>query len=240
VNRRAEVNAGFTLLEVLVSISIFAIIGLGANQLLRSVIDTQSRVRLSSEEFRDVSRAFNVIGRDLSQMLQRGVRDEYGEPLPPLMVSTGPYLVEFTRAGWNNPIHAPRSEIQRVAYHVEDEVLYRMFWLVLDRAEDSEPISQKLLSDVIDFRVSVMDREGESADSWPAFDSTELLPPGVELVLETASMGAIRRVYALTDLPTVVVRPGGDRPRDGDSAEDTDAVDDGQNDINTDEVDDNQ
>ena len=38
-------NRGFTLLELLVSISIFSIIGLGANQMLRTVMDSNERVR---------------------------------------------------------------------------------------------------------------------------------------------------------------------------------------------------
>ena len=51
---------GFTLLEVLVATSIFAIISLVSTQLLRSVIKTESIVNLSNKSINGVVRALNV------------------------------------------------------------------------------------------------------------------------------------------------------------------------------------
>ena len=160
-------NSGFTLLEVLVAVSIFAVIGLGANQMLRTVVQTHEVTRDSNLRFNALMRAMNRIERDMSQLVQRGIRDEYGEPRPPLMVATGDYLVEFSRTGWNNPAQLPRSSLQRVAYELEDEELRRHFWLVMDRAEDSEPVTQVLLTEVKDFRVNLLDEEGDTSDLWP-------------------------------------------------------------------------
>lgn len=193
---------GFTLLEVLVAISIFAIIGLSANKMLRTIIDTQTRVKADNEAFVGLSRALAMIERDVSQAVVRGVRDEYGEPLSPLMMGENLYALEFTRAGWNNPARHPRSELQRVAYQVEDEILYRHFWLVLDRAEDSEPQTQLLLRDVQGFSVNALDLEGETDEIWPPLDDKTIFPPAIEVILETSSIGEIRRVYGLTELPT--------------------------------------
>jgi general secretion pathway protein J len=213
---------GFTLLEVLVAISIFAIIGLGANTVLRTVIDTQSRVKTDSDAFSDLSRALAMIERDLSHVVARGVRDEYGEPLSALMIGEGLYAIEFTRAGWNNPARHPRSELQRVAYQVEDEILYRYFWQVLDRAEDSEPQKQLLLRDVQGFRVNAMDLEGETDDSWPPLDANAVFPTAIEISLESVSSAEIRRVYGLTDLPAGGGR--GNSDNDKDSEEDRGSV----------------
>ena len=210
---------GFTLLEVLVAISIFAIIGLGANQMLRSVIDTQSRVRAGNETFASISRTLTVIHRDLTQVIPRGVRDEYGEPMAPLVIGQGAYALEFTRTGWNNPARHQRSEVQRVAYGVEDDTLYRYFWLVLDRAEDSEPRSQILLRNIDGFSASVVDLEGETADAWPELDSNQVLPPGLEITIDVEPIGEIRRVYAMTDLPRSL-RDGSGQGRDQESDED--------------------
>ncbi len=190
---------GFTLLEVLVAVSIFAIVGLGANKLLRTVIDTQARVSDSNDALSDLTRAFSVLEKDLGQVVPRSVRDEYGERLPPMMVGTGTYVVEFTRTGWNNPTQSPRSDMQRVAYHLDGEVLYRSFWLVLDRAEDSVARSQVLLRNVADFRVNVMDREGNTTDLWPDSESTIELPPSIEVIVETRITGEMRRYYAMTE-----------------------------------------
>lgn len=212
---------GFTLLEVLVAIFIFAIIGLSANQMLRSIIDTQSRVRAGNETFASISRTLTVIHRDLTQVIPRGIRDGYGEPMGPLVIGQGPYVLEFTRTGWNNPARHQRSEVQRVAYGVEDDTLYRYFWLVLDRAEDSEPRSQILLRNIEGFSASVVDPEGETADAWPELDSNQVLPPGLEITIDVEPIGQIRRVYAMTDLPQSL--PGGfgqGRDQESDEGED--------------------
>ena len=223
---RSRTTSGFTLLEVMFAVSIFALIGLGAYQLLRTVIDTQARVNVNNETITRLSRVFNVIEGDLSQVVQRGIRDEYGDSLPPLMVGdgtstsgfsqtvdTGTPIIEFTRTGWNNPMQFPRSDMQRVTYRLQDvdeqmqdvdeqkKVLQRIFWLVLDRVPESEPVIQTLLHDVVDFRVYVLDYEGEQYSLWPDQDSTDIMPRALEIILETKSLGEIRRIYALPDVP---------------------------------------
>jgi general secretion pathway protein J len=202
-------NRGFTLLEVLVAMSIFAIIGLGANKMLRTIIDTHEITTTKNGELTSIVRVFNVMERDFSQIVSRPVRDEYGESMEPLMVGGGQYFVELTRTGWNNPAQVKRSVLQRVAYEIEDEKLIRRFWLVLDRAQDSESISQQLLDGVKGLRINLLDQEGEGADSWPDSDGESALPLAVEVLLETESMGEIRRVFSLTNSAIIIERNSG-------------------------------
>ncbi len=191
---------GFTLLEVLVAISIFAIIGLGAHQLLTLVIDSHARARSISHNYADAAKVMIAIERDLSQIVGRSVRDEYGEPIPALMVATGVYGLEFTRSGWNNPVGLPRSSLQRVAYELTpDGTLVRHLWRVLDRAEDSTPVSQVLLGEVEDFQVYVYDKDGAATDVWPDFDSSTQLPVAIEVLLTNDAMGELRRFVPLVE-----------------------------------------
>ena len=89
----------FTLLEVLVAMAIFAIIGLGANEMLRSIIRTHDRVRQVTDTLGQLSMALVVIQRDVAEIVPRGIRDENGDPQPPLMVGTGTYSMEFKSLG---------------------------------------------------------------------------------------------------------------------------------------------
>lgn len=215
-NTKVNKFRGFTLLEVLVAMSIFAMIGLGANKMLRTMINTHEITRANNRSITSMVRVFNMMERDFSQIVMRRVRDGYGEPLEPLMIGTGPYLVELTRTGWNNPAQVKRSVLQRVAYQLEDKKLIRHFWLVLDRAQDSEPVSQELLTDVEDFRINLLDEEGKGTDSWPDLDASSALPLAVEILLETEYMGEIRRVFALTSTVKPITRnQAGDGNRDG-------------------------
>ena len=206
---RASKTFGFTLLEVLVAMSIFAVIGLGANQMLRTMIDTHEATKNVNAEMNALLRFFSMVERDFSQYVPRKVRDEYGEPMESLMVNSGEYPLELTRSGWNNPAKIARSELQREAYSLEDKELRRLYWLVLDRAEDSEPIEQLVLEGVTDFQVNLIDDRDERTDSWPSFDAQSNSPVSLEVLIETESSGQIRRLYALAGLAKSITTPDG-------------------------------
>lgn len=199
---RASQN-GFTLLELLVAISIFSILGLSAYQLLQTVSTSHDKVRDSSAVHTDLNLAFAFIQRDLTQFTFRPVRDAYGDPQAPLVFNGDEYLVEFTRGGWNNPTGRPRSRLQRVAYSLdyEEKTLTRHFWEVLDRAEDSEPRQQIIMTGVTDFAVSGISEENlEGGDSGFDLEVAEsALPVAVEVTVVTDDMGEVRRVFQLVD-----------------------------------------
>lgn len=216
-------DRGFTLVEVLVSLWIFSMIGLAAHLMLRTVIDSHDRTETARESLSDLMRAMTVMEADLSQIVPRGIRDGFGDPQPPLAVPADETLIEFTRGGWRNPLRANRSNMQRVSYNVEDEQLIRRFWYVLDRAEDSEPVEQVLLDGVLDLRISVADEAGEQGTTWPSFSTKTPLPMSMELIVDTEAMGEMRRVVTFV-APALEVQtqgpgnagPGGE-PGDGEA-----------------------
>lgn len=200
---------GFTLLEVLVAMAIFAIIGLGANELLRTISHTHDRAKQITDSLNQLSMAFVIMERDITEIVPRSIRDQNGDPLPPLMVGTGKYLMQFTRTGWNNPTGLARSDMQRIAYQLTDKgVLQRKMWLVLDRAPNSKPITQVLLNGVKDVRVSLLLADGNSATTWPDSNKPMQLPAAVELTIDTKSLGELRRVFALVDNPETPQQAG--------------------------------
>lgn len=194
---------GFTLLELLVSISIFSILGLSAYQMLQTVIESNDRVRSASEGATSLNLAFSILQRDFNQFVPRQIRDQYGDPLAPLVFENEDYVVEFTRGGWSNPAGRSRSRLQRVAYSIDydKETLTRHFWEVLDRAEDSEPISQLLLEGVTDFRVTgFTDDSGSSLEQEFELDEEQAQAPiGVEVVVAVERVGEVERLFQLVD-----------------------------------------
>ncbi len=194
---------GFTLLEILVAIAIFAVLGLAASQLLGQVLRADEASRARSERLGEVQRAMGILERDALQVVARPVRDELGESLP--AVSGGVRsMLEFTRAGWRNPTGVPRSELQRVAYVVENEELLRFYWPVLDRAEGSEPLRQVLLRDVEQAEVEFIAANGEARQFWPqegdpADAAGAALPRALRIRLVVAPWGEIERLFLLPD-----------------------------------------
>lgn len=181
---------GFTLLEVLVAVSITALIGVASSQLLGNVIDTKQATDIRSEKLASLQRFNMVIGRDIEQIINRSIRDQYGDTQEALLLDNGDYPIEFTRVGWrNSPVATdPRSELQRVAYRAENidsdvcesarlrlqswgvlepegECLVRYFWPVLDRASNSEPLAQVVLEQVEGLEIEVLAQQESTAAS---------------------------------------------------------------------------
>ena len=186
---------GFTLLEVLVAFLIFGIIGVIASQLMSQTVRANESLSLRGERLGAVHRAMQIIQRDVMQMANRPVRDEYGGVLEPLMIGADG-AIEFSRVGWRNPLQLPRSQVQRVAYLVQDEKLLRGYWPVLDRAQDTEPAYQTLLEDVEQVEFYALDAGGNEHTFWPtagAGDGDSIV--GIVLRIDVAPFGVVERVW---------------------------------------------
>ena len=191
---------GFTLLELLISLAIFALIAAMAYGGLNQVLKTRDVADRQAGQLADVQRAFNFLERDIEQTVGREIRDAYGDSQPALVGNiTGDYLLELTHAGWRNPANNPRSNLQRVAYTVRDEKLIRAVWYMLDRAQDSKPFESELMSGVKSFEMRYMNKGHEWVGSWPdALIGTkpDRSPPlAVEVNIDTKAFGKITRLF---------------------------------------------
>jgi len=191
---------GFTLLEVMVAIIIFALMAAIAYSGLNNVLLARTKTEEHSRDLQQLQSAMNWLARDIEQTIDRGVRSEYGEPLAPLIGNDFEgYLIELTRDGWRNPANHARSNLQRVAYAVRDQKLVRAYWRVLDRAEDSKPYEQALLDGVTGIEIRYLTDGDEWQTSWPpealgTGTPTATLPRAVEVNIETKLFGKITRL----------------------------------------------
>jgi len=206
-------SAGFTLLEVLIAISIFAVIGLGAYRMLDMIVLSQTRIESHTDALRKTERAMQLISMDFEQLVDRPVRDNYADKLAAVLSPQQNYLIEFTRQGWRNPLQLPRSQLQRVAYELGNisntendsgSHLLRHYWNVLDRAQDSEPRTQVLLENVDDLQIRFLGSEGEWHSEWPATlasgKKTLGLPTAVVLEIHTPALGQIQRLFQFSEV----------------------------------------
>ena len=128
----ANRHSGFTLIEILVALFIFAVVGLISAQLLGRTVNAYEVLDDRGQRLSQIHRAMLVVERDMLQFRNRPIRMAQGEPLPALMIGDEGAL-SMTRGGWRNPLQRPRSELQRVGYRIQDEKLVRAYWPVLDR-----------------------------------------------------------------------------------------------------------
>jgi general secretion pathway protein J len=192
---------GFTLLEVLVAIGIFAMLSVMAYGSLASVIDSRDRVQVERQFWQTLDLAFQRLDDDLAQARVRRGRDLDGGVLPALRGqptdtrALGPPSLELTRGGvlvWGDGL---RSDLQRVAYRLADGTLTRLTWPVLDRAPPVLPLESPMLTGVEEFRVRFMNANGGWVDIWPMPGSNEEIPKGVEIALTLKARGAYTRRF---------------------------------------------
>jgi general secretion pathway protein J len=196
---------GFTLLELLIAIAIFALLGLGTYRMLDSVLQTDKVTRSHEAQLRELVRAMAAFERDLLQVQARPVRDPFGEPRAALLAEVGDDgALELSRSGWRNPLAQPRASLQRVRWQRSGEQWQRLYWTVLDQAQDSQPQVQQALDGVTALQLRYQDAKGVWHDNWPpesgpGEDNLAVLPQALELLLEHRRYGQLRRLLRLPD-----------------------------------------
>lgn len=188
-------EAGFTLVELMVALAIFALISVAGVTLLRSGTDTQIAVKNRLEDLSRNNRLSNALENDLAQAVPRPVRDAAGQTVPAFIqrdADVPDALFGFVRAGWSNFDEAPRAGLQRVAYVLDGTALKRLGWPMLDGAEPGDAAT--LVDNVSSAQVRFRDDAGEWRNDWSAAD-TRALPRAVELRLTIAGRPEHRMLF---------------------------------------------
>ncbi len=198
MNRR-RAQAGFTLLELLVAMAIFALFAVMAYGGMGSILETRARTDAVSARLTAIQMAVMFLERDTAQAVLRPVRGEYGRELPALYTYLGEeQVLEFTRGGYANPAGRQRSHLQRVAWSFADRTLYRLAWPVLDRVPDSRPVREVMLEDVEAVAWRFLDRSNRWHNQWPPLNVDPRfageLPRAIEWTLTLDGWGRIVRL----------------------------------------------
>lgn len=194
---------GFTLLELLVAVTILAFIAVGAYRLLTDTVVAREQGQRHLAQMQALQKAMILLQRDLQQALLRPVRDEFGDVQPAFYLPQ-PNVMEFTRRGWRNPLGEARSELVRLRYRLDNGELVRERWDMLDRVRTAQPERIVLLDAVSDFSLRVYEG-GAWHGEWPLLTASRSegqdlpLPQGVEIVFRREGLGEIRRVILLPD-----------------------------------------
>ncbi|MES1938960.1 general secretion pathway protein J [Salinisphaera sp. T5B8] len=210
--RTARAQNGFTLIELLIAIAVFVVMAAMAYGGLSSVISTRETVSAALDRSKTLQMSIWRMRGDIEQIVNRPIRDSFGDSQPALFGSPDIGL-QFTRNGWRNPLGDIRSNLQRVAYRIdEDDNLVRAHWRVLDRAQDSAPVESVLFENVSNVEWRFLDSNREWQDRWPADTSIgaslsgaptqagagNYEPPlAIELRLTTPTWGDLRFLFMI-------------------------------------------
>lgn len=198
-------RSGFTLLELLVALAIFALLSVMAYAGLSTVLTANQVLDTNMERLSEVQRSITFLSRDIRQTVNRGIRDTFGDIKLPLIGASefdtlGTPTIELTHTGYANPLGTKRSFLQRVAYRVEENILYRNSWRVLDQAQDSQADALAICQNVEALQLRYLDQANTWHEQWPPSDPDyrgSVLPMAVEVTLTLTDWGKVVRLLPL-------------------------------------------
>lgn len=185
---------GFTLIEILIAIAIFALIGLASHQVLFSVLTSDEVSQQAAQRIKRVQRSYQLMQTDMMQIAQRTVRIGGGESAKQMLlagdgvIDSQDHGIAFTRLGWRNPAQMfPRGTVQAVGYRLVDNRLERLHYLYPDQESGTEPQVTALLDDV-----EALKFEFFAQKKWQQSWQKNTLPQGIAVIIELKSYGELR------------------------------------------------
>lgn len=194
-------NQGFTLIEVLVAMAVFAVMTILAYMSLGQTLANADMLGKRMDRLQAIQRTMRYLSNDLSAASPRPIRSELGDTyMPAVMVSAANnFVLAVTHGGWSNPAGLPRSTQQRSVYLLEDGRLFRVYYNVLDSTYTNNALSTEILDGVESIEFRLFQDNGETSNQWPPLGAAGLAaemmrPRAVEIILTLEGEGEIRRI----------------------------------------------
>jgi general secretion pathway protein J len=194
---------GFTLIEVLIAMAMFAMIGLASYSVFSAVTDGERLSREHTGKLNDIQRALLIIERDITQITERKVRLNGNQPRDEFIYSNSGSFTSssqslgFVRQGWRNPLLVlPRSDLQAIAYQLEDNNLYRLHFNFVDPIVGAEPKKRLLIAGV-----NALEFEFFHDKKWQSRFNGTRLPQALAIELDIEGFGLLRRQFLVAGMP---------------------------------------
>ena len=196
---QANQNTGYTLIELIIALAIFAILGTISVGLLSRAFDTRARIENQMEPLTELQLAVTRINRDVAQMVDRGALSLIGHT----------NYTEFTRGGIVNPDEEDaKSTLKRVALVCgNNEKLIRKTWARVDPLSPNDFQEQALMNKLESCEFSYLGKGSTWVSDWPMTTASprEKPPPfprAIKLTLTLENLGEIALLFVV---------PGGNR-----------------------------
>lgn len=194
---------GFTLIEIIVALAVFAIITSFTSYILAQSFDINKRLKTQSMRRHQLEIAVVLLRRETAQIINRPVRGNEQSLFPALIAHADG--VEFTRSGDINPNGvAQRSTLKRVAYLCYGNKLIRRTWPLLDSPDRRQFLSQTLFDHLSSCSFTYMDAKHRPHTEWKMRprDRTEQLAPLPTSIICHLTLEKLGALDIVLPLPT--------------------------------------
>lgn len=200
---RSLAAKGFTLIEILIALTIFAILATITSSILYYAFNTRTQVKIQANRLNQLQLAVSLIQQDSLQIIDRAVR---GNEMRLFPVFVGqPQYVEFTRDGIANPKSAlKKSALQRVALVCMEGRLLRRTWIGLDTKDRNTYKDKVLLDKLSECYFSYLNKSLQSLAEWRSEAVTqeqipEPFPKAIQVNLNLQDWGKMNMMFLIPE-----------------------------------------
>jgi general secretion pathway protein J len=197
LGRPCAANArGFTLIEALLALAIFAVIAVLSYRATAAMSEGEAQLSSEAQRWRTLESLFTRFEADIRQAIPRAARA--GSQREPAWVGTafdGHAALAFTRAGSEFVIE-PNASGQRLGYRLNGNRLELAYWPAIDHEATARPAIYPLVDGISGFDLEYLTRAGQWRDRWPLLGEEDL-PRAVKLTLTLEDGNRIDRLFTL-------------------------------------------
>lgn len=164
--RKISTQNGFTLVEILVAMAIFAVLGVLVATAMRHSLQHYQHLKKAQQLLQQQIITQKIMRNDITQIQSRPISDNKGN-LHAALVSLPNGGIELTTNSRANP-HGwfNRSTLQRIRYRLHNSCWVRDSWPMLDGVDDFNAAHQQLLCHIKSVQIQYVGRNGMLATSW--------------------------------------------------------------------------
>lgn len=214
LNQPRSPVSGFTLIEVLVALAIFAVLALAGWKVFDALIKVRERNQIHTQRLSALQSSYTLMLRDFSQMVARPARQSASTE-PALVIADS--KISFTRMGAFDPTLRSTSSLERVTYQYDpsQQRLIRTSYRNPDQSRPQTPPTSVLLTNISNFSVQAL--EPAPTDFWPPVnnlvdttDNTKMpqgdnrLPQGIQVQFTFNDKPILWRFSLVKKLPEPV------------------------------------
>ena len=198
-----KIARGFTLIELMVAVVIFAIISVVSYRIISSLVTTKQVAGAAQEKWGNLSLTMSNLGNSFNRTIPLLVRDQDGNILPaiygkPKLNGVYDSQLELSLSGYVGDEVLGNSPPKRIGYRFYSGSLYLVSWPALNRVVTTQPEIDLLADNVQTFVVTYLYPDSEWRDSWPPIGGDPAsVPKGVKLSFSLKSGESLERVWNL-------------------------------------------
>lgn len=196
---------GFTLIEIVVAVAIFAVISGIVFPALLQFLDMRERVVVKNTEIIGLQKTFLFLAKDLRYAANRLSKNEFGDLSKTTLSIEEGGVLDFT-AVYPDLTLDGQGVPRRVRWLLEDDELMRVQYPVMDPDSETRRMEQSLLQNVEEIEIQVHEVNDGRDSVEKKWDEQKRLPDMIDIEVTLDTGVKYRRVFTMMSGDSALVQ----------------------------------